>query len=70
MDITPLPPVKTTFHLLRAAEVAKVLNISTSLAYKLMQAGAIPTVHLNTSVRVRPSDLDEFIQRSWSGWKP
>lgn len=57
------------FMLLRAPEVAKVLNISASLAYKLMESGDIPTVRINSAIRVRSTDLDEYIQRSWTGWK-
>jgi excisionase family DNA binding protein len=56
-------------QMLKAREVAKRLNISRSLAYQLMTIGEIPTVRFNRSVRVRASDLDEFIIRSWSGWR-
>lgn len=56
-------------RLLKAQEVAIHLNISRSLAYQLMQRGEIPTVRFCGSVRVRQNDLDEYIQRSWSGWK-
>ena len=49
-------------RLLRANEVAKILNISRPLAYRLMQTGKIPTVHINSSVRVRLEDLEGFIQ--------
>jgi excisionase family DNA binding protein len=49
--------------LLRASDVAVRLNISNSLAYQLLQSGAIPTIRINRSVRVRPSDLDNFIER-------
>lgn len=55
--------------LLKAADVAKRLNVSRSLAYQLMQRGDIPTVRFGGSVRVKTSDLDEYIRRSWSGWK-
>ncbi len=55
--------------LLKATEVAKLLNISRSLAYQLMQRGDLPTVRFGGIVRVRASDLDEYIRRSWSGWK-
>lgn len=55
--------------LLRATEVAQRLRISRSLAYKLMDSGEIPTVRFGGSVRVRESDLDEYIQRHWSGWE-
>lgn len=55
--------------LLKGNDVAQRLNISRSKAYQLMRRGDIPTVRIDGSVRVRESDLDEYIQRSWSGWK-
>jgi excisionase family DNA binding protein len=60
----------TLSRLLNAEEVATTLSISKSLAYKLMQNNKIPTVQINRSVRVRETDLNEFIQRSWTGWRP
>jgi len=48
--------------LLKASDVARYLNISRSLAYQLLQCGDIPSVRINSLVRVRPSDLDEYIQ--------
>lgn len=57
------------FALLKAADVAGILRISRSLAYQLMKSGAIPTVRISRSVRVRANDLDEYIQKCWSGWK-
>ena len=48
--------------LLKAEEVAELLSVSRSFAYALMQSGQLPTVHLGRSVRVRPEDLEEFIQ--------
>ena len=53
--------------LLKASEVAEILNIGLSKAYSLMQQGKIPTVRIDHSVRVRPGDLDEYIQKCWSG---
>lgn len=60
-----------TLHdrLLRIAEVAARINISRSLAYRLVKSGDIPSVRIGSSVRVRVGDLEEFVQRSWSGWK-
>ena len=55
--------------LLKPADIAKILNICLSKAYQLMQTGEIPTIRINRSVRVRPSDLDEYIQKCWTGWK-
>ena len=48
--------------LLKAHEVAELLSVSRSFAYTLMKTGQLPTVHLGRSVRVRPEDLEEFIQ--------
>lgn len=47
--------------LLKAADVARILNISRSQAYQLMQRGDIPTVRMGRSVRVREEDLERFI---------
>ena len=55
-------------RLLRANEVAQRLCISRSLAYQLMQRGEIPTVRFGSSVRVREHDLEEYMNRHWSGW--
>ena len=53
--------------LLRAQDVADQLNISKSLAYRLLQQGHIPTVRFNRTVRVRLVDLETFIQQCWQG---
>ena len=50
-------------QLLKASEVAKVLNISKSKAYQLMQLGEIHTVRIGRSVRVLVSDLEDFINQ-------
>jgi excisionase family DNA binding protein len=52
--------------LLKAIEVAKILNISRAFAYQLMQRGEIRTVVIGTSRRVRPEDLTEFIAENLS----
>jgi len=48
--------------LLKATDVAKILKISRSSAYQLMQKGEIPTVRIGRSVRVCESDLVTFIE--------
>jgi len=50
--------------LLKAGEVAERLNISKSFAYSLMKTGQLPTVQIGGSVRVRPQDLEDFINRN------
>ena len=47
--------------LLKARDVAETLKISKSMAYKLIRTGDIPSVHIGSSRRVRPSDLQGYI---------
>jgi len=56
-----------TFPLMKASDVAKVLNVSTALAYRLMQTGAIVCVRIGTAVRVRPQDLTTYIEQNLHG---
>jgi excisionase family DNA binding protein len=48
--------------LLRATEVAQILDISRSMAYRLIQTGEIRSVHIGMSRRVRPEDLQRYIE--------
>ena len=48
--------------LLKAAEVAKVLNISRSLVYRLIHTGEIPSIRINQAVRVHQDDLNSYIE--------
>ena len=54
-------------RLLKASDVARILNISRALSYRLLQQGEIPVVRINRAVRVRPADLESFIQKSLNG---
>jgi len=47
--------------LLKANDVAEILNISRAKAYRLMQSREIPTVSIGKAKRVRPVDLHNFI---------
>ena len=51
-------------RLLKATDVARVLNVSRALAYRLIQNGDIPVIRINRAVRVEPSDLKAFIIKS------
>lgn len=55
-----------SIKLLNAAQVADHLNVSKPLVYKLMQTGKIQCVQINSSRRVRPEDLEEFIKSNLS----
>ena len=50
-----------TNKLLKANEVAEILDVSRSLAYQMLKQGVIPSVRFGRTVRVRPQDLDAFI---------
>jgi len=53
--------------LLTADDVARILNVSRSFAYKMMQDGSIPVVRLGRARRVRPEHLEAFIEANSSG---
>ncbi len=59
---TQNPEIPKIEKLLKGNDVARLLNISRSRAYILMQTGVIPTVRIGKSRRVRPQDLNEFIE--------
>lgn len=49
-------------RLLKGNQVAEVLNVSRSQAYRMMRNGEIPTIRFGKSIRVNPDDLDTFMQ--------
>ena len=49
--------------LLRVSEVAAQLGISRSLAYRLVAAGDIESVPVESGRRVRPEAVDAYIAR-------
>ena len=54
------------YRLLNAKEVAEILNVSKALVYKLIQSRRIICVKINSSRRVMPEDLEEYIERNKS----
>lgn len=59
----PQTELRSSVGLLSAGEVAKALNISKSKAYQLMQQGVIPSLRIGRSPRVKPEDLQNFINK-------
>lgn len=58
-------PVKIQLEtLLTGTEVATILKVSRSFAYLLMKSGQIPTVRMGRSCRVRPQDLEAYIEQN------
>ncbi len=58
-----------TTKLLKAEDVASILGCSKSFVYQLIRTGQMPAVRLGTAVRVRPEDLDVFVQDNLDGHK-
>jgi excisionase family DNA binding protein len=50
-------------RLLKAVDVARILNISKAMAYRLIQQREIPVVRISHAVRVRLPDLETYIKR-------
>lgn len=55
-----------SIQLLKAKDVSKILNISRSMTYRLLDQGKIPCIHINQAVRVHPNDLKNYINASRS----
>ncbi len=51
----------TQEELLKDGDVARILNVSLSKAYSIIQTGEIASVHIGFGVRVRRIDLLKFI---------
>ena len=67
-DKVAIPSWQDSFPtLMRAEQVAHILNISRALAYRLIQQGQIVSIKIGTAVRVRQSDLEDFISRNLHG---
>ena len=51
---------------LTADDVARILNVSRSFAYKILSDDTLPVVRLGRAVRIRPQDLETFIEANLS----
>jgi excisionase family DNA binding protein len=54
--------VGMTDRLLKGGDVATVLGISRSLAYRMMRTGEIQSIRFGRTIRVRPEALERFLQ--------
>ncbi len=55
--------------LLKASDVAVMLNCSKAFVYKLIKQGKLPSVQIGYAVRIRPEDLLRFIRENRSGYE-
>jgi excisionase family DNA binding protein len=53
---------KNLSGLLNAQDIAVALSIGLSTAYLLLERGELPSIRIGRSVRIRPEDLEEFIE--------
>jgi excisionase family DNA binding protein len=51
-------------RLLRISEVAERLSVSPSMAWKLTATGELRSVRIGRAVRIRPSDLEAYLERA------
>ena len=51
-----------TDRLLKGGDVATVLGISRSLAYRMMRTGEIQSIRFGRSIRVKPEALEKFLK--------
>jgi excisionase family DNA binding protein len=59
---------KLPTRLLTGKDVAHLLKISWSQAYKIMRRGELPVVHIGRSIRVKPEDLENFITQNTTSY--
>jgi len=52
--------------LLNVNDMAEILQVSKAHAYTLIRRGEIPSIHIGRSIRVRPVDLEEYIETNVS----
>jgi excisionase family DNA binding protein len=51
-------------RLLRVAEVAEQLGVCNATVYRLCESGELPHLRVVISIRVRPKDLEEYVDGS------
>ncbi len=61
-------PEKLPTRLLTGKDIAHLLKISSSQAYKIMRRGELPAVHIGRSIRVKPEDLETFITQNTTSY--
>jgi excisionase family DNA binding protein len=51
-----------TGGLLTAAEVARVMRVSTMTVYRLIKNGELPAIRVGKNYRLRGSDVERFLE--------
>lgn len=64
MTSQPFEGVQSRF--MTVGEVAAVLRVSTMTVYRLINAGELPAVRIGRSFRLRPQDLDRYLNERFT----
>lgn len=64
LPLTTQPPTEEPERLLTVREVADRLGISLSSAYRIANSGSLRVRRISGARRVRPEDLEQFIEAS------
>jgi excisionase family DNA binding protein len=59
---TPTTLPRESRHLLSPEEVREHLGLSRTYVYRLLASGALPSLRIGRVRRVRPTDLERFIE--------
>ncbi len=59
-----------SLRLLRVSDVVKLTRLSSSQIYSMIQEGVLPAVRFGGAVRIRPKDLEEFMQENRTNQNP
>lgn len=54
----------SSLRLLKVADVVKITQLSSSQIYTLIQEGALTAIRFGHAVRIRPQDLEKFIDEN------
>ena len=61
-DDPPETDTEKPVRLLKVNDVARLAQISPSQVYTMIQEGTLPAVRFGSALRIRPEDLQKFIE--------
>jgi excisionase family DNA binding protein len=61
-DDLPETDNEKPIQLLKVSDVARLTQVSLSQVYTMIQEGTLPAVRFGSALRVRPEDLQKFIE--------
>ena len=61
-DDPPETDTEKPVRLLKVNDVARMTQISPSQVYTMIQEGTLPAVRFGSALRIRPEDLQKFIE--------